>query len=707
MREKISLSRVAHANAEARISQLSKDVSILTEKISLLRPRIDSTTIVNADTSAERIHDEKVCDRKLYKSAFVYFTTMPCDTMCHIFSFLSIDNVAQLESACKGLQLCIESNLYWFRIYPLFFPLRRQYTCTKEFCFELGSLKWRKEISEYLGNVHMIIKFVRIMKEQRSVPKHRSVQPHRHSKSESGITHPLPLFDSRTVQRTANNVAEPQMIMSRSETLNKDFSSYAHTALQKMMELTAESDNIVNSKLAREGIITVLISLLSNEEGALQSYSCALLANLLCWEERSRPPHLTLSSESTLESWRNRIKRERWLCSHVGMFQELAALGGCKSKGGSSSVHDGMVGLADQIEVCGGVKQLAALLTSPSASINLAGGKARSSGGFKELRMIASVQGVATKQASRALLCLFYPPMCIPAPALPSSASDSSHSAINSSTQTALPASPASGSSSISYDSSVLNLAHPPSALSPSSHSPRRPQLPPIALPSAPPLQGQEQQLLNKNLLITPSIGGLFVSGERATPWQFTYYFKSGSFKDQFTAYMKFLPDGFCSGRGIDSVGPFLFSGKVDADIAGELVLILDSSHVPNARTASAAGWAWYFHKSYLRQISLLDVDLESWAQHKVDHCDNLSSNSGNGEERRPIHVSHTGYWSEGVDLAAVRAASLGLGRLLEQLQGSEGPAEEHDCSEYRQEEVVLPSAAVGILLCIYYYDCP
>ena len=49
--------------------------------------------------------------------------------------------------------------------------------------------------------------------------------------------------------------------------------------------------------------------------------------------------------------------------------------------------------LSDQINSCNGIKLLTSLLTSPSASINLAGGS-KSSGGFKRLRQTASVQGM-------------------------------------------------------------------------------------------------------------------------------------------------------------------------------------------------------------------------------------------------------------------------------------------------------------------------
>jgi hypothetical protein len=73
-----------------------------------------------------------------------------------------------------------------------------------------------------------------------------------------------------------------------------------------------------------------------------------------------------------------------------------------------SSVSSGDVGLSvsasvsvsRQLEACDGPRLLVGLLTSPSASINLAGAKPRVSGGLTELRMTASVQGMSTKQVS-------------------------------------------------------------------------------------------------------------------------------------------------------------------------------------------------------------------------------------------------------------------------------------------------------------------
>lgn len=603
MREKITESRSAHALAEARIFQLNKDVDDLTDKILALKPKEVVKVEIDRENSSALCSESHCTEPARRKNTAIpllyYWTSMAGDALCEVLHYVSLDSIVHLEMTCKSMRRCIAENIFWYRVFPIFFPLELPCAFQSYILRQSSALipsvssgnDYQRSIREYLNNIAMSIKFVRMMKEQRSIPKHRSIQPHHHNRNE--ITHPLPLFASQ------------QMIMSRAETLNSDFRSYAHNALLRMFDLTTNTDDLINAKLAHEGAVTVLISLLANEEGALQNYSCGVLANLLCWEARRE--RLSSQSDTPVDALDGsvtpsyRLRREQWLCSYVPIFRELfpeSIRGDHESYSYPRPNHgNGLVRLCDQIQACNGVKQLAGLLTSPSASINLAGGQARSSGGFRELRMIASVQGISTKHASRSLINLFYPRMCVPAPPFQSQA------------------------------------------------GPRPP--PPR---SSPPLGEGLPQIVNKNLVATPSIGGLFLSGERPTPWQFTYFYKSGSFKDQFTAYLKFLPDGYCKGRGVDQFGPFLFSGKVDPDITG---------------------WAWYFHKSYLRMVDLVEVDLSSWVGMEDEEGNAGGGRGGGGVSKAPIHVSHIGYWSEGVDLTARQRCDDRNSRLLDQLYPS------------------------------------
>lgn len=76
--------------------------------------------------------------------------------------------------------------------------------------------------------------------------------------------------------------------MSHADTLSTDFRSVAHKALQTLLTLTTDTEDPVFFKILSDGVVTVLASLLSNEEGALQNYACSILANLLCWGARKR-----------------------------------------------------------------------------------------------------------------------------------------------------------------------------------------------------------------------------------------------------------------------------------------------------------------------------------------------------------------------------------------------------------------------------------
>ena len=114
------------------------------------------------------------------------------------------------------------------------------------------------------------------------------------------------------------------MVMSSADTLNKDFRTVAMGALLEMSALTCNPLDPIAMQLVRRGAVAVLISLLANEAGMVVELACATLANLLHWEALN--PHLPTSPT-----------------------------------------------LHEQMEACGGRKKLLSLLTSPSASVNLAG----------------------------------------------------------------------------------------------------------------------------------------------------------------------------------------------------------------------------------------------------------------------------------------------------------------------------------------------
>jgi len=127
--------------------------------------------------------------------------------------------------------------------------------------------------------------------------------------------------------------------------------------------------------------------------------------------------------------------------------------------------------------------------------------------------------------------------------------------------------------------------------------------------------------------LRAPCINSIFLSDIESRPWQFTYFHKSGSFKDQFITYLRFFPDNILKGRGIDSIGVFYVKGRAEAGIAG---------------------WSWLFDKSYVSSLSieLLGYDSRQWMQ----LSDEASYNELEGIGKAAVHVKHVGYWSDGID---------------------------------------------------------
>jgi hypothetical protein len=186
---------------------------------------------------------------------------------------LDIYEIVTLECVSNSLKCSIAECSYWPRNILLY--------CPHISIDSIPRIEFRDTMVKHIIKKNQCIEFIMKMKNQRGVQRQDSIQPHRHNKNERSVTHPLPIFDSRNnLSNTSGN-----MIMSRTETLNSDFRSVAQKTLEIMFHITnCCIDHIVHTKLASEGVITVLVSLLSNEAGILQHYSCGILANMLVWE---------------------------------------------------------------------------------------------------------------------------------------------------------------------------------------------------------------------------------------------------------------------------------------------------------------------------------------------------------------------------------------------------------------------------------------
>lgn len=517
MREKIETSRTAHEVLEIRLASLSFNTKALNDKIFELNPKLDDHgESISSHHKHYQIPEKKYSTKHLYE-----LYQLPIDILGVIFQFIEVRDIFNLEIVCASFKSIILLSEMWKLLYHTYFP----YRCNIVDTINNNNSEYRNEIISHGKRCKQCIAFIKMMKNQRCVPKHRSIQPHRHSKSERHITHPLPVFDNLSNTESA-------LIMSRSETFNSDFRHIANTSLEIMYELTINYFDPIHDRLAIEGAVSVLVSLLSNEAGALQSYSCGILANLLCWESRKR----IITYRDLMSQIKTYSKYNNWDDFHTFII----------SLNKSDISHKS---ITKQIESCCNVPRLLlTLLSSPTASINLAGSTARITGGFRESRMTASVQGVATRQACRALANLFHPSAPIPAPA--------------------------------------------PDRVS-SVHT-------------------------------APFMSHLFLHEDFPRPWKFSYFHKSGALKDRFNAYLKFSPDGHMRGRGVDNIGIFYIVGKVDIDISG---------------------YVWYFHKTYVSQVEIENggFDVKSWIELAADEYDTSGL-------RTKSHVSHLGYWSEGLD---------------------------------------------------------
>ena len=132
--------------------------------------------------------------------------------------------------------------------------------------------------------------------------------------------------------------------------------------LDMLTVLTGNVEDPTIEMLVNEGLVSVLFQFLapSSETGSVKAQACQVLGNLVCWQIRMFP--------ATFKAFKR------------------------------------------QVESVNGVKLLFSLLTSPSASVNLAKHTSRvESGGTVVLRTTSNVTGISTKEAARALTNLFCP----------------------------------------------------------------------------------------------------------------------------------------------------------------------------------------------------------------------------------------------------------------------------------------------------------
>eukprot|EP01039_Chlorochromonas_danica_P007214 gene7214-7980_t len=348
MRSKIEASRREHSLTEDRLSQLCEGVTNLEEKLrrasltssatpttSTSTDTTTSTTVTTTSTTANPPSPPPVRSR-----SFFFLPALPDDCLGLLMVFLGVKGCLQLCCASRLWRSAVISVPFWMDCYREHFSFLNLQTHNSITCGSSGSLRYEevyRAIAAYLQDAQRSLTFLQALKEQRCLPRHNQTSPRRYSRSETSVTHPL-LFN-----------ASNDLVMSRAETLNSDFRALTHRTLQIIMRLTSLLIDNFCDRLVREGIVTVLLALLANEEAMVQNYACHILANLLYWEAQ-------------------------------------------RGQGMTSAT------VAALLRSLNGPRQLSSLLTSPSACIHLGGGRAS-----------ATVQGVCCKQASRALISLYYP----------------------------------------------------------------------------------------------------------------------------------------------------------------------------------------------------------------------------------------------------------------------------------------------------------
>ena len=298
MREKIATSRNAHADAELRITQLHTNVDNLSAKLLVMRPALSHTNKTTGNAPAEKI------TKKVHAN---YIYTIPTDILTLILEYLQIKQILRLDLISRSFRTMLGASNYWPEAFPLYCPHFQGFVSTSP--ATMRSAQMKACLLQYVKDIQICMEFIQTMKDQRSVPKHRSVQPHRHTRQERQVSHPLPLFEQVTTSsargdanastngineqgtswgQRANALRSTDRIMSHAETLSSDFRSVAHKALHTMLILTSDCNDPAIYQLVSEGVITILTALLLNEEGSIQNDACAIIANLLCWEARKR-----------------------------------------------------------------------------------------------------------------------------------------------------------------------------------------------------------------------------------------------------------------------------------------------------------------------------------------------------------------------------------------------------------------------------------
>lgn len=312
LKQNITNSKKIYSQTSKRIEGLKFRVEALGERIDEVQPRKPHHHVKNTRT--------------------ILIHQLPIDTVIIIVRFLDVKSLVIFENVSKLVRSLLNTSELWVCYFKDLYPdidIPNSNIC-KPFIMQQAQFG-------VTG-----LKFIKLINSNRTLTRGRSFE----------LTH-----------------------LSKIESMTKDFRSFALLSLRSLYSITCHENSPIFQSLLVEGIIRVLISLLSNESSLIQQYSCDIIANMLSWES--------------------------------------LVLRKCDSALGHQAV-------STELQVCDGRRQLLSLLTSPSAAVVLSQRiqhdhpyrTENSFGNGKVTKSTASVQGVANKSASRALVnyfCTEYP----------------------------------------------------------------------------------------------------------------------------------------------------------------------------------------------------------------------------------------------------------------------------------------------------------
>lgn len=559
MRQKIDDSKDTLSKVNSRLESVKSNTDDLSS-------RLKSYDIKDSRGSFKNLPNKGSLLSNL-KSLLIQY--IPSEVFFHVLNHLHVHDILKLELSSKNTKVLIHETQFWGNALPIFCP---GHSTSIHSIISDDKNYARNEIILVERSIFNCLKFIQIMKEQRGMNRKMSIEPKRYNKYDKKISHPLPIFESGT---------KSSVIMSSSETMNKDFRAYSHVILKDMFALTRKSHlPLLHMRLTEAGVITVLVSLLCNEVGTLQSYTCGILGNLLCWQLEKNAYHMNFSIVTNS-------------LHHQSQFS--------KPMINSSSIAT--IDLIEQLKACDAIRLLLPLLTSPTASVNLAqncNNKASTS----------TIQGMACKEASRALLMLLSSQAYLPCvyTGLAGRCGTTIHPTT---TDTAITSTskPVESLESLLSASIVDTLPNPPATAKSS----------------------QDTDLFPISYEDTLPIPEIYLYPNRYTDWKFQYYYKSGSLKDTCDVRMQCrLSESLqiyqAYGRGIDSIGAFRIAGKAQLDITG---------------------WIWRFHKQYVDQSQLQSDPNARYA----DWLGGVEEDDeGSFSTWSRAHVVHTGHWCDGAE---------------------------------------------------------